>query len=148
MTAPPPWPDEANKILREMWQAGQSIDQIADALATAGYVFTRNAIIGRRWRLHQKSPLARDRRPARKPYPQRSKQMSRPQTPKPEPAPEPSDGVDYMALTEDGCKAIRDDIGADGLHRCCGKFRVQFSEGRSSYCPTHHRLYNNVPTGH
>lgn len=56
---------------------------------------------------------------------------------------EPANGVNYLDNPENGCKAILNQIGTDGLRMCCGRSRADFTGVRSPYCPTHHRLYNH-----
>jgi hypothetical protein len=142
------WTDEADAMLRKLWEAGGTLTTVARDMATAGYTFSRNAISGRKWRLAKDQSFVRTE-PVRKISPRpraRGTPMniaSKQQDFETEIVvrEEPADGVNYLDNTEAGCKAILDKIGTDGLRMCCGRTR---SATGSPYCPTHHRLYNNL----
>src|SRR6266567_1765942 len=51
-----PWNDENVKILRDMWEAGQTARNIEFELRSLGYPITRNAVIGKVHRMNIKQP--------------------------------------------------------------------------------------------
>ena len=60
-----------------------------------------------------------------------------------EPPPEAQEGIDYLDLRDDGCKAILDQRGANGLFRVCGKLRGYDASGaRTPYCPDHYEKFH------
>jgi hypothetical protein len=150
------WTNEADAMLRKLWEAGGTLTTVARDMARAGYTFSRNAISGRKWRLGKDQPFVRSksapmpRRSSPRPR-QRSKRMSITEGEvklKVVPREEPADGVNYLDNTEDGCKAILDKIGTDGLRMCCGVSRVKENGVTvSAYCLSHHTTFNNLPTG-
>jgi len=142
------WTDEADAMLRNLWEAGGTLTTVSRDMAQAGYTFSRNAISGRKWRLAKSSPFVRTE-PVRKysPRPRASGGRLKMGTIKPPmeiiERVEPEDGVNYLDNTEVGCKAILDKRGDDGLRMVCGRTRADFDGSRSPYCPTHHQRYNN-----
>jgi len=146
------WTNEADSILVELWNAGASPKAIEEGLRQAGYPVNRNMIAGRRWRLRDTVPMAK-RAPVPPPRP-RARSRAKVKTVKTvsekvkrRPAVEVDltqhDGVDYLDLPADGCKALLDKrSGPWNLLRCCGLPQGPDVEDRqSSYCPQHFRLY-------
>jgi hypothetical protein len=104
-----------------------------------GYVVNRNACVGRKHRLEKQGVVFEPHVPP--PAKPRVRSVtSRPPKPIREVKPVKHDeGVDYLKNGPDGCKAILDKRGRDGLHMCCGRLRYY---GRP-YCEYHDSIYNN-----
>jgi hypothetical protein len=156
------WTNEADAILVELWNAGASPKAIEEGLKRAGYAVNRNMIAGRRWRLRDKVPMAK-RAPSTPPKARaRSKvkmdevKMKAVKTVSEKVKRRPvvavdltkHEGVDYLDLPADGCKALLNKrSGPWNLWRCCGLPQGPDLEDRqSSYCPQHFRLYTHPVT--
>jgi hypothetical protein len=150
------WTDEPDHILLTLWRAGNSFGKIAAALYEAGYKVNRNAVAGRIDRLRKRAIIVGRKRA--KPT-VRCKTVRKPKVKNDQQSPAhaaafaetlqaveaaTTDGVEYM-INEQGCKAILDKRGGEfNLPMVCGLSRTCDDEGReSSYCPTHHRLFNS-----
>lgn len=151
------WTNEADALLAQLWDEGCSLNYVADGMAQAGYVVTRNAVAGRKHRLREKIGFARlSKLPIKsrmKPKAQRSRTVKIPST-KPVSVIElealrRQEGVHYLDNPHNGCKAILDRPRAGEwlLPMVCGKPRGCDYEGRMSpYCPTHFRLHTSPST--
>ena len=145
------WTNEADELLRILWEAGGSLTSIAVDMGKAGYVVSRSAVGGRRWRLGYGTFERPAPKPKSSPRPRSKPKMNFMMTiadePKEEVAIEPVDGVNYLDQ-RDGyhCKAILDRIGTDGLHMVCGHrvARDQYDVAMV-YCPKHYRAFHNSP---
>jgi hypothetical protein len=147
------WTDEADELLRKLWEAGGSLATVAYDMSLAGYVVSRNAISGRKWRLAMVRPFDRPSRlrpkailvKHRKPKmldatkPVVTKQVKA----KPVKHKEPQNGINYLEQTDESCKAILDRRGTDGLPMVCGKLRlgVEGEGRREPYCYEHFIKY-------
>jgi hypothetical protein len=144
------WTDDADKIVIDGWKAGDSLGDIAAKLMAAGFPgVNRNMVVGRRWRLSKRHEMARPQKP--------QKPRLAPSPPRELAAPVKrvkrvrgvthDNGVAYLK-SGDGCKAILDKRGPDGLPMCCGKQRITLkgAEMPTPYCDVHHKLYNNPAT--
>jgi hypothetical protein len=140
----------------ELWNRGETLARISLVMRDAGYDLSRSAIAGRKHRLSAGKPVERRVRLNRpkKGKPQRSKTVdNRVNWKKPPPPPVVDtfdlstwSGIEYLKLREDGCKAIMDGRGADGLPLVCGRHRgVDLKGNRSPYCSAHIRLYFTQP---
>lgn len=149
------WSDEIDQLLIKLWDEGGSLQSVAADMQKLGYNVTPNSIAGRRHRLKGRFAAVRPpKQPKqRKPKPtneNRSKPMtiiaSRPTLTKGQiDAINRDEGVNYLDNPENGCKAILDARGSDGLRKCCGKPRVDdFTGPRSPYCAAHTRLYSPI----
>jgi hypothetical protein len=132
------WTDQADALLVELWRAGHDMQRIADMLTAAGHgEFTRNMIAGRKHRLRIKGV---DLKVRSEPMPfvmaKRRAALSA-IAPKADAPVEHDRGVEYMKLGPDGCKAILDWRGSDGLSMCCGKKRLD----AEPYCAAHTRAF-------
>lgn len=154
------WTPEADALLIQLWDQGGSLAYVADGMNKAGYQVSRNAVSGRRHRLTHEA-FSRDTKtyatttinPAKqRPFKQRSNNMN--DQPKPIPKKPVTisaieqiaqhDGIDYLDLPPNGCKAILDlpRGGRWQLHPVCGLPRL---EG-SPYCRGHYMLYTPPQT--
>ena len=143
------WDDKADQMMIDLWNSGASLLSITDSMRAAGYDLTSNAIAGRKFRLRKTKVFA-----VRQPTTfQRSKPMTQAATimkcdevvELKEEMPEEK-GIEYLALTEDSCKAILDRRGAHGLSMVCGKLRVYNQRGRTPYCEEHLRRFTSYLT--
>ncbi len=156
------WDDRADDLLIRLWDEGGSLSYVAQGMASAGYVVSRNAVAGRKHRLplesfkRKSSTVSTNIVATRKQKPstprergkQVSKQVKMP-TRKPVTVAEVEaitlhPGIDYLDHT-DGCRAIMPSRGGRWkLQRVCGKPRcLDYNGSPSSYCMTHFRLYTN-----
>jgi hypothetical protein len=157
----PIWTKEADSLLIELMNAGCSMGYVASELSKfMSYKITRNAVAGRKFRLPEglfhlttggcpRSPKRQKPREARTREHKRFKPvtitLSNPAPPEPQFEPE---GVNYMDLQPDGCKAILDKRGELDLPMVCGRLRGYDDKGaRSSYCRMHYERYNNPQPG-
>jgi len=121
-----------------------------------GYVVTRNAVAGRKHRLkvtdfHRKALPIKTVKPVRiQPINQPRRRFMTTPSKQPVTVKEIEDlkhweGVDYLDLTPNGCKAILDTRGGQWmLSKVCGRLRGYDANGnRSSYCKLHMRMYCN-----
>lgn len=118
------WTAAADQLLMTLWQEGRSMADIADELETS-----RGAIAGRKRRLSERGHPFAAREPA---FPFKAAEL-----PKRNGVVLHDDGIDYLQLGPDGCKAILDKRGKDGLWMCCGKPRQR----DKPYCPGHVAAY-------
>jgi hypothetical protein len=147
------WNDAADRLMLALWTAGNSLRKVAAELCDQGYNVTRNSVVGRKYRLKEQGQDVG--RSSFNPSVKAAKK-------KPEPKfhCDPADatvmkaianacggGVDYME-NENGCRAILDKRGGPfNLHMVCGLPRTLDAQGSaSSYCETHHVLYNTGPS--
>jgi len=161
------WPEEAVQIIRDMVPTGASFRTIADAVNAylGGEVFTRNAVIGKAYRLGIASPLTRSEHMATS-HAERAAMQGRVLVKRPTvarstrtlsfvgngtlkcaPLPKPRKMPvvrDVAVLQNDtkGCQYIWADPREDPSK--CGKPRAivttKRGESISSYCPGHHAL--------
>jgi hypothetical protein len=151
------WTDQADALLIRLWDEGGSLGYVARGMQEEGYVVTRNAVAGRKHRLkitnfnRQTLPIKTLKPRIIQPINQPRRRTRMTQKPAPKTDAELLDelsqweGVDYLSLKPNGCKAIMPTRGGDWmLQRVCGKLRGYDASGnRSSYCPAHIRLYCN-----
>jgi hypothetical protein len=151
------WTDEADDLLIRLWDEGGSLGYVANGMKQAGYVVSRNAVSGRRHRLPPEAfrretttaiKPVRETKP--KPPPPRSNEVVKVAARKPVSIAEVDAlskhiGVEYLEQTSFGCKAIMPSRGGTWeLQRVCGKPRgPDYNGNRSSYCPTHFRMFTN-----
>ena len=149
------WTEDMDQLLITLWAQGDSLGVIADKFREAGHgYFTRNAIAGRRWRLKGKFDIVRDpnvvQRARRAKIIVMKEQYAKQTVPAPKPKPKPKPklnggGVEY--LLNDGCKALLDKRGSDGLPMCCGELRCYATtengeQSLAAYCLDHYRKYH------
>ena len=142
------WTDEADKIVIDGWKAGDSLGDIAAKLIAAGFPgVNRNMVVGRRWRLSKRHEMARPPKPQKPRAPSPPRELAAPIKRIKVRAVTHDNGVAYMKM-RDGCRAILDKRGPDGLPMCCGKQRITLkgAEMPTPYCDVHHKLYNNPAT--
>lgn len=144
------WDEPADSLLAKLWNAGGSLESIADALIKAGYTdVTRNAIAGRKHRLpselfQRPSKTGQSTRVSIAPARVVIQQQQQP-VQKPKPAAHTGPKVQYLKTTDDMCKALLDERGGRwNLPMVCGRRRMAIDDGRSSYCKHHHALYYPV----
>jgi hypothetical protein len=136
------WTDEADRLLLSLWSEGSSLGIVAERMCEAGYKVSRNAVAGRKHRLSPDNKEIK-RITIRVRVVERPPQRSKPVTEKKAIIHEidinQHDGIDYLELKANGCKAILDRPrgGAWMLPMVCGLPRC--NEG--PYCRTHYRLY-------
>ena len=133
------WTADADALMLKLWEKGLSIRQIAIEMGGQGYNVSRNMIAGRKHRLKAPPPPIKV---------QKERMMTKPKLP-----PKPVQvvdltthkGVDYLANSADGCKAIMPTrSGKWQLQMVCGVTQgFDHNGSRSSYCPAHLRLYTN-----
>lgn len=151
----PTWTKDADLLLIKLWNGGCSMGRIASEISTmTAQKFSRNAVAGRKFRMSEdlftltkgnfpNSPKKKREAPTRE-YKKRTTHvtmmtLTRPTEPEPDP-----EGVNYLDLKPDGCKAILDKRGDLGLSMVCGRLRCYDDQGnRSSYCRPHYERYNN-----
>jgi hypothetical protein len=160
------WTEEADSLLIKLFDEGGSYGYVAEGMKARGYNVSRNAIAGRKFRIAPKqvfrrqSPLPLKTIPPKAIHPvrpsnqPRSTQMSDKAATAPQQITEKDieairtwEGVDYLALPNNGCKAILDRPrgGQWLLQKVCGKPRATDANGnRSSYCKVHMSLYSNL----
>ena len=130
-----PWTDERDAVLTRLWAEGYSASQIADQIM--GVTVSRCAVIGRVHRL--KLPARKEREPARKPRPRRTRGfVPKPPAPPPRPDPPPPPNEPKMRrlkLVELKPTSCRWPIG-DAPFLFCG---ASAAEG-GVYCPFHQRM--------
>lgn len=150
-----PWTDQAIDALKRGWADGMSCAQISKLIQReTGLTFTRNAVIGKRFRLGlperwSKASVTRDtllvtsglkprRNPNGKPprplRPVRLAQKAPPYLAAREPQ---SDSVPWVDRPAGGCQWIFGEPSADAL--CCGRPALP----GSPYCAEHHALTLN-----
>ena len=123
------WDRAADQLLMKLWREGKSMSEMAGQLGV-----TRGAIAGRKRRLTELGHEFEEREtPA-------AFVALRP--PKVNGVAHHDNGVEYLQLSPDGCKAILDKRGSDGLSMCCGKLR----DGGKPYCPGHVAKYGTKDT--
>ena len=127
------WTPEADQLLIKLWDAGGNIADIVLALQAAGHEVTRNAVVGRKYRL-PRGTLRRIVRP-----PPQTRKASIYKKPAPKGRAVADAGVDYFK-NDNGCRALLDHrSGRWNLPMVCGEPR----EPEGSYCAVHARLYMN-----
>jgi hypothetical protein len=117
------WTKAADQLLIKLWGEGKSMSDMADELGV-----TRGALAGRKRRLSEMGHAFDERE-----TPLVFQKAAPPPPPKRNGVVHHDNGIEYLKLTEDGCKAILDKRGSDGLSMCCGKQREQ----GKPYCPGH-----------
>ena len=120
------WTDDADRLLIHLWNKGGTLRSMAADMQAAGYDLTRNSIAGRKSRLPNAAFTLRlvpgTRRPKTARRPQRSKPVDEkskkpPLTNDPPVPVEPPfdlstwEGIPYLELKSDGCKAVMDERG-------------------------------------
>jgi len=160
------WTAEIDAILIRLWNEGGSLRYVAAEMNRLGYPVTRNAIAGRRHRMPKysferdagsyaaitisaaKPKVLKPRKP-KKPKPindQGSNIMPFPETISTAGTVDHDDGVEYLLNSENGCKALLDARGSDGLPKCCGRPRgLDYRGSKSSYCQMHYRQFHHNP---
>ena len=133
------WTPAWDAELVKLWNAGGSLTSVAANLTSMGFPVTRGAISGRRMRLGLTTPR-------RFSQPVRPKQV-REKKAKPmrerRGVVEHFDGVEYLDLSGEGCKAVLEDRGQFGLRKCCGRLRALTGKGSlSPYCDHHTEAYS------
>lgn len=122
-------------IVKRMWEAGESARETARALAEAGFVRSRNAVIGAAFRMGYRRPVIvapveraataekKPRRPRQKPAP-KIESPRPPDEPEPEPVPaappcpvSPAGGVALVDLEHWHCRFVV----AESPYRFCGR---------------------------
>jgi hypothetical protein len=144
------WTTTADEIVIAGWKAGDPMGHIVAKLIAAGFPgVNKNMVVGRRWRLSKQTGLERPTKPQVSNLPRTTPRATRvlSVTRRERQFVSHGDGVAYMKL-RDGCKAILDKRGPDGLLMCCGKQRVTLNGDAlpTPYCDDHHRIYNNPQT--
>jgi len=160
------WSAEVDDLLISRWNAGDTMEEVAEALRAAGHaVPSRNAISGRISRMRKRGLLINQgqRDPARpkpsrkpiirhtrKPMPLQKVRLMPTVLPTPE-KPKPtvvthSNGVEYLDNTEAGCKAVLNKRGYYDLPMVCGKLRCDVDGSRTPYCDDHYSKYHNPQT--
>ena len=134
------WDDAADRMLLSLWNEGGSLGVVAERMTEAGYKVSRNAVAGRKHRLSPDKETKRITIRVRVvERPQRSKPVTEKKVIIPQIDISKHEGIDYLELKANGCKAILDRPrgGAWMLPMVCGLPRC--SDG--PYCRTHYRLY-------
>jgi hypothetical protein len=146
------WTEEADALLIKLWDEGGTLTKVADGMAASGYNVSRSAISGRRSRIGRARFARQYHREQTMTEPRvRNRRAPIGVAPiEPDLPPPPvmrCEGVNYLDNPEDGCKAILDVIGTDGLRMVCGMLRGNdWAGSRSPYCRKHYKLFHNPPT--
>ena len=123
------WTKAADQRFIQLWGEGKSMSEMADELGV-----TRGAIAGRKRRLSEMGHEFAERE---------TPVAFQPLTPRRVNGVAHHDnGVEYLQLSPNGCKAILDKRGQYGLSMCCGKLR----DGGKPYCPGHAAKYGPPDT--
>jgi len=130
------WTAAADQLLVTLWGKGLTLEGVAEGMTEQGYEVEKNAIAGRRHRLLKKGTVF-DERPYRSPQPRAPSATRAIREVKPV---DHDEGVEYLKNGPNGCKAILNKRGSDGLAMCCGRLRYN---GRP-YCETHLKMYCNI----
>jgi hypothetical protein len=138
------WTAAADAMLKRLWDRGGSLTSVARAMTARGFPVTRGAVSGRRMRLGLTLPRNFSQpRPPREPRMKKAKPMVE----KRNGVVTHWDGVDYLANTEAGCKAILETRDHLGLRKCCGRLRGLSEKGSlSPYCDHHTEAYSQPAT--
>lgn len=123
------WDKAADTLLVERWREGRTMAEIASELGVS-----RGAIAGRKRRLTEQGHAFEEREPA---FPEKVVAAIKPVE---RGVVRHDNGIEYLRLGPDGCKAILDKRGSDGLRMCCGRLR----ENGKPYCPGHVAQYGKV----
>ena len=151
-----PWNEQTTSYLKSWWESGLSAFQISEKFDGIGYSITRNAVIGKAYRMNYKqpprahSPQAPRERPRKRiilpPADPRAKIWSNKKTKLPtiiqtnilDPT---NPGISIMELKEDTCRAIVRDGTYNSLATYCG---VR-TEEKGSYCLAHAEIFYRPP---
>jgi len=133
------WTEERTALLRVLWAEGLSCTQIADQIGG----LSRNAVIGKSNRLGLPRRKRKEGAP-RRPKEKRAYRIGRASVARDlfaDALPPPDFlGIPFMQTDSKTCMYPE----GDGAHMLfCGQPR----KDESSYCPGHHRLCHEVPTG-
>jgi hypothetical protein len=146
------WTDQADSLLIRLWDEGGSLAYVARGMSEEGYVVSRNAVAGRKHRLklddfRRKTLPIKTVKPEKPINSPRRRRMTTPKQPTIKDLEDLSrwEGIDYLDLTPNGCKAILNTRGGQWmLSKVCGRLRGYDANGnRSSYCKLHMKLYCN-----
>lgn len=136
------WPQTKIDLLKQRWEEGISASIIALEFGT-----TRNAILGKKWRLGlaMRETTHKQPRSDRKPPKARVRARKAPVPPtrvvEVLTVDESRPGIDILALKGDSCRAIIGRDKEDKLARYCG----DSCESGKSFCPPHYQRYYRMP---
>src|SRR3981189_2177586 len=156
-----PWNDENVSTLTSMWESGKTSTEISCRLRSEGYSITRNAVIGKAFRMNIKqpprgnSPKARQSQPrklivipathpaAPRFFPKSAKKTKLPTHIATRTLDPDNPGIQIVELTNETCHAIVKDGNRYNLATYCGN---PVEEGpNKSFCPAHAAIYYRAP---
>jgi GcrA cell cycle regulator len=116
----PAWTPEMDAALTRHWLNGLSLAQIAGRLADdLGVSLSRNAVLGRKHRLHLPDRIQPKIKVKTSKLPGASKPRPAQKAPSPAAKDPHPDAIPWKSRPRDGCQWIYGEPGADAL--CCGK---------------------------